>query len=132
MGKKGKPLHFKGSTFHRIIPQFMLQVWIFCLAALQAASALDSVVCIRSAGEVSRNAGCVLGCNLAPAYCGRGATSPTAWGLAASRSTARSSRRARPARLLPARSARRSTDDEDAAAALEQKRMGVAAALPSK
>ena len=25
MGKKGKPLHFKGSTFHRIIPQFMLQ-----------------------------------------------------------------------------------------------------------
>jgi len=64
MGKKGKPLHFKGSTFHRIIPQFMLQVWIFCLAALQAASALDSVVCIRSAREVSRNAGCVLGCNL--------------------------------------------------------------------
>ena len=25
MGKKGKPLHFKGSAFHRIIPQFMLQ-----------------------------------------------------------------------------------------------------------
>lgn len=25
MGKRGKPLHFKGSTFHRIIPQFMLQ-----------------------------------------------------------------------------------------------------------
>ncbi|KAK9842335.1 hypothetical protein WJX81_007359 [Elliptochloris bilobata] len=25
VGKKGKPLHFKGSTFHRIIPQFMLQ-----------------------------------------------------------------------------------------------------------
>ena len=25
MGKKGKPLHFKGSSFHRIIPQFMLQ-----------------------------------------------------------------------------------------------------------
>ena len=25
-GKSGKPLHFKGSVFHRIIPQFMLQV----------------------------------------------------------------------------------------------------------
>jgi len=24
-GKKGKPLHYKGSIFHRIIPQFMLQ-----------------------------------------------------------------------------------------------------------
>jgi hypothetical protein len=25
VGKSGKPLHFKGSNFHRIIPQFMLQ-----------------------------------------------------------------------------------------------------------
>ena len=25
MGRSGKPLHFKGSAFHRIIPQFMLQ-----------------------------------------------------------------------------------------------------------
>jgi len=25
VGKRGKPLHFKGSTFHRVIPNFMLQ-----------------------------------------------------------------------------------------------------------
>ncbi len=25
IGKKGKPLHFKGSKFHRIIPEFMIQ-----------------------------------------------------------------------------------------------------------
>ena len=26
VGRSGKPLHFKGSAFHRVIPQFMCQV----------------------------------------------------------------------------------------------------------
>lgn len=29
-GKSGKPLHFKGCVFHRIIPKFMVHVLQFC------------------------------------------------------------------------------------------------------
>ena len=32
-GKKGKPLHFKNSVLHRIIPGFMLQVGYKCIRA---------------------------------------------------------------------------------------------------
>lgn len=34
VGKSGKPLHYKGSIFHRIIPSFMCQVIIHILKIL--------------------------------------------------------------------------------------------------
>ena len=39
MGRMGKPLHFKGSTFHRVIPDFMCQVSVhtLCLAPFAVA-----------------------------------------------------------------------------------------------
>lgn len=35
VGKSGKPLHFKGSSFHRVIPSFMLQVRSLVMVSLQ-------------------------------------------------------------------------------------------------
>lgn len=42
-GKTGAPLHYKGSKFHRVIPQFMLQVSLSFLSASKMAPPHNSL-----------------------------------------------------------------------------------------
>ena len=47
-GKSGKPLHFKGSGFHRVIPSFMIQVWQISSGAGSTGCTCMAVHCIAT------------------------------------------------------------------------------------
>ena len=50
IGKMGKPLHFKGSAFHRVIPQFM------CARASRARASILVAVCTPHRAVLTRDA----------------------------------------------------------------------------